>query len=225
MEVTPVLVAVESFNQLILQCRQELPLTVCLQPARKGMLLKQAEPSKRMNTRAYREDAANSEDVSPSHSPNRQLALEASHRPPNLPQTPTSLKPTISTPLLMPPPSTPASQFRHQLSLYHHYASSWIALNRQSLHLGLRLAIFAAKVLTITKPCGPVATREVVWWPLMGIAAVELALGSRLAWRVIIVFSLIHILTLVWVTRLGGGGLCTVKRAGLDDNWRWRDET
>jgi hypothetical protein len=188
------------------------------------MLLTLIEPSKRVSSRAYLEDATNSESPSPTSSPNLHLSLEATHRSQNQSHPSPGLKPIIRTPLLMPPPSTALSRVKHRMALYRHYLRSWATLNRQSLQLAIRLAIFAAKVLSITKPCGPVATREAVWWPLIGLAALELALGNRLGWRHAGFFAVVHVLVLVLVV-IFGGGLCVINRKGLDEEWRWRDET
>ena len=121
----------------------------------------------------------------------------------------------------MPPPSTSLSRFRHRVSLYQHHTRSWATLNQQSFQLALRLLIFAAKVATITKPCWPVATRETVWWPLTSLAALELALGNKLRWKLTLMFAVAHTLVLTWVLLFSGAGLCMVERKGVlvADDW------
>jgi hypothetical protein len=130
-----------------------------------------------------------------------------------------SLKPTLKTPLLMPPPSTRLSAFRHHLTLQRHYLNSWIRRNRQAVHLTFKLSVFLVKMLSITKPCAPLVMREVVWWPLMSLAALELALGNKISWGGTGILGLVHALVLGIVMQFGGG-LCVSQR-GL--NWGWGD--
>lgn len=186
------------------------------------------EPNKRrVRSGAYIEDASASE-PSPTPSPRSQLVVESkSHsrsrsQPSRNRQEPLSIKPGITTPLLMPPPSTPMSTFKHRISLYQHYLGNWVLRNQQSLHLILKLAIFLIKMLSITKPCSPVATREVVWWPLMGLAAFELAGGNRVGWRGTTALFISHFVILGFVYRLGGG-LC-VRGAGFGEHWRFVED-
>lgn len=75
-------------------------------------------------------------------------------------------------------------------------------------------------MLSITKPCSPLVTREVVWWPLMLLAALELALGNNIGWGGMGILGLVHVLALGLVMQFGGG-LCVGHR-GL--NWTWRDD-
>ena len=85
----------------------------------------------------------------------------------------------------------------------------------QSLFLLFKLAIFLLKMLSITKPCSPLATREAVWWPVMGLAALELAVGNTLGLRITAGLAGIHVLALAAVVRFGGG-FCV-------RNWTWDD--
>jgi hypothetical protein len=128
--------------------------------------------------------------------------------------------PTIRTPLLMPPPSTRLSAIQHRLSIYRHYVISWARLNRQTLLLITKLTIFLAKMLSITKPCLPVAARQDVWYPLMTIAALELALGAKITWRTMGFLGAIHLAAILWAVKLGGG-LCVDRR--LSGDWGWYD--
>jgi len=140
------------------------------------------EPSKRVRSAAYLEDASSSEPSSPSALPNTQLIFE-NHAHNN--NNTTKLMPTINTPLLMAPPSTTLEKIQHRMSLYRHYIMSWVTLNRQTLQLIAKLGIFLVKMLSITRPCSPVATRESIWYPLIALAALELALGTKISWRVV----------------------------------------
>merc|ERR1712093_941378 len=179
------------------------------------------EPSKRVRSGAYIEDAS---ETSPTPSPSSQLVLEAkshSHSRTPSPQRndfhrneSPSMNPR--TPLLMPPPSTPMSRLKHQFSIYKHYAEEWAHQNRHTLHLFLRLAIFFAKVVSVIKPCAPLVTRDVVMWPLILLASFELAAGLDAGWVRVGLF-VAHFVVLV-VTMRFGGGLCV-----RDMNWGWTE--
>lgn len=180
------------------------------------------EPTKARNAHPYVEEPT-SITPSPNSSPSHQLTVENIHRLPSQPHE----EPAIKTPLLMPPPTTFLTSVTHQLSLYKHYTQTWATHNRQSLQLGTHLIMFVAKVASITKPCDPLATREVVWWPLVVLAALELALAPRVRWRVSSMFTLAHIAMLIWVTKLGGGGLCVKGslHAHFEDDWKHSQNT
>lgn len=175
------------------------------------------EPSKRVRSGAYIEDAA--EPSSPTPSPSPQLVLEVkphSHSRTPSPQRKESPLIHPRTPLLMPPPSTPMSRFKHQVSIYKHYADEWAHQNRHALHLSLRLAIFFAKVVSVIKPCAPLATRDVVMWPLILLASLELAVGLDIGWVRVGLF-VAHFVVLA-VTMRFGGGLCV-----RDMSWGWTE--
>lgn len=184
--------------------------------------LTEIEPTKR--SRPYVEDPSTSEIPSPNNSPSHQLTLESAFGLPNQTHPATLIKPTINTPLLMPPPSTPYSRLQHRVALIEHHTRSWARHNRHSLYLATRLFIFAVKVTTITKPCGSVATREAVWWPLMSLAALELALGNKLRWRYVIIFASVHALLLGWVLMFSTAGLCVVERKSVLTTEHWNVE-
>jgi hypothetical protein len=130
-----------------------------------------------------------------------------------------SLKPTLTTPLLMPPPATRMSSFMHRVSLYQHFVQTWGERNQQSLYVLAKITFFLLKMMSLTKPCSPAATREVVWWPLMGLAALDLALGNRVAWRGMMLLLVMHFIIVAAVGRWGGG-LC-VRGGGA---WGWDDD-
>jgi serine/threonine protein kinase len=168
---------------------------------------------KRVRSAAYLEDAP-SDSPSPDPSPSSQLILEHDRTR----NTTSILAPKITTPLLMPPPSTTLSTIKHRVSIYRHYAVSWATLNRQSLLLLAKLITFLAKLLSVTRPCLPVTAREGIWYPLMTLAAVELALGTRITWQIFGILGAIHMLVVVWAVTLGGG-LCVDRR--LSGDWSW----
>lgn len=63
--------------------------------------------------------------------------------------------------------------------------------------------------------------REIVLYPLTILAAIELALGAKVSWRTVGVMAAIHLATVWWAVKLGGG-LCVDRR--LDREWYWGDE-
>jgi hypothetical protein len=115
----------------------------------------------------------------------------------------------------MPPPATLLSVINHRVSLYRHYFVSWTTLNRQTLLLVIKLLIFLVKSISLTKPCLPVATREGVLYPLMSIAALELAAGVRTSASAVGLLMMVHFGVLLGAARWGGG-LC-VRRG----EWGW----
>jgi hypothetical protein len=171
--------------------------------------------SKRVRSAAYLEDASSS-DSSPMPSPSAQLTRE-SQRSSSHNRSPSRI-PTIKTPLLMPPPATRMSTIKHRISLCQHYLTSWATLNRQMLLLVAKLVIFLVKMISITRPCLPAATRQILLYPLVGFAALELALGTKMSWRFVSMFAAAHVLILAFAVRWGGG-LC--ERRGLSGEWEW----
>ncbi|KAH6672427.1 kinase-like domain-containing protein [Halenospora varia] len=168
------------------------------------------EPTKRVRSGAYIEDASSSEPASPTPSPNAQLGHDIRHarsRSRNNNSSQSSQPRPKITPLLMAPPSTRMSSFKHQISLHRHFLVSWLILNQQTLVMILRLLNFLAKMISVTKPCLPIMPREVIWWPLLGLAAVELVLGNRFGWRVMALLTSIHVMILGGVLMFGNG-LC-----------------
>jgi serine/threonine protein kinase len=180
---------------------------ICPTPASKFGLT-DPEP-RRVRSQAYLEDAPLS--PSPSPSPDNQLIHENHRRPSS---------PTILTPLLMPPPSTYLETIYHRLSLCRHYFLSWTRRNGETLQLIAELSIFLVKMLSITKLCLPAATRESVWYPLMALAALELALRTKIGWKTVATLALVHVSVLVGVMQFGPG-LCV----GRDlESWGWGEE-
>lgn len=72
----------------------------------------------------------------------------------------------------------------------------------------LKIAIFGSKVFSLTKPCLPVMPREAIWWPLLGLAALDLGLGNKAGWRATVLFAVIHVMLLTFAVRFGRG-LCS----------------
>lgn len=166
----------------------------------------------RVRSAANINDHSGSESSSTPGSPNSELTIEPHHH-----MDITKLAPTIRTPLLMPPPATTLSTLEHKFSLYRHYIVAWTILNRQTILLVGRLGIFTAKMLSITKPCLPITPRESIWYPLMGLAGLELALGPRFNWRLVLMLTIFHLLVVGGALRWGR--LCAPKRS--DGVWIW----
>lgn len=171
--------------------------------------------SKRVRSAAYLEDASSS-DNSPMPSPSAQLTRESQHSNSHN-RSPNRIS-TLKTPLLMPPPATRMSTFKHRILLCQHYLISWATLNGQMLLLVIKLLIFLIKILSITRPCLPAATREFILYPITGLAALELALGTKTGWRFVAIFAAVHVVVVFGVVRWGGG-LC--ERRGLSGEWEW----
>lgn len=126
-------------------------------------------------------------------------------------RNPSSQSPiTKSRPLLMAPPLTRMSNFKHHLSLYRHRAESWLILNQQTLYLLLRLSVFLLKVVSLTKPCLPLMPREIIFWPLMILAALELLMGNIIGWRGMGLLTTIHALFIGLFLGVGRG-ICGVR--------------
>jgi hypothetical protein len=114
------------------------------------------------------------------------------------------------------------STFQHRLSLCQHYIISWATLNRQALLIGIKLLIFLVKMISITKPCLPTATRQSVFYLLAGLAALELALGTKTSWRVVSIFAAVHVLVVSGMVRWGGG-MC--ERRGMHGEWNHTEQS
>lgn len=168
-------------------------------------MLTRAEPNKRVRSAAYLEDASSDDSPSPSPTTSSQLTIETSHRNTTGAQREIPQKPTLTTPLLMPPPSTRMSTLRHHLSLQRHYLDSWARRNRQALYITLKAVIFVVKMLSLTRPCTPLAMKEIVLWPLMFLAGLELLLGSAISWGGVAFLGAVHALVLGTVLQFGGG--------------------
>ena len=170
--------------------------------------------TRRVRSAAYLEDAPPD---SPLPSPTResQLIVES-----NTHNVTTKRETTIATPLLMPPPSTALSTIKHRISVQRHYIAAWARLNRQSLLLLVKLAIFFAKLVSITRPCLPVTAREIILYPLVTLAAMELSLSTKISWRIVGIMAALHLVVVWWALNMGGG-LCVDRR--LDSEWHWGD--
>jgi hypothetical protein len=97
---------------------------------------------------------------------------------------------------------------------------TWYERNWQALHLIFKVFVFLVKMLSITRPCAPLVMREVIWWPLMSLAALELALGNKIGWGGFGFLGLVHTLVL-GIAMQFGGGLCASHR-GL--SWAWGED-
>jgi serine/threonine protein kinase len=119
------------------------------------------------------------------------------------------------TPLLMPPPSTPLSSFQHQIAVYLHHVFSWAVHNHHALSHGAKLVIFVIKMYALTKPCMPLATDPFIAYPLLLLAALELALGRAIEWRLSGISLVVHFIVLALMAKMNR--LCANGRA----EWEW----
>jgi serine/threonine protein kinase len=122
---------------------------------------------------------------------------------------------TPPTPLLMPPPSTPLSRFQNQLVVYRHHSFHWAMRNQHALVHGAKLVIFIAKMYALTRPCLPFATNTFVAYPLLLFAAVELAFGRTVPWRISGILMAVHLTVLAIAMKINW--LCASGRPG----WEW----
>jgi serine/threonine protein kinase len=125
---------------------------------------------------------------------------------------------TPPTPLLMAPPSTPLSTFQNQIAVYRHHTFTWAVHNHQPLTHGARLVIFVIKMYALTKPCLPLATDPFIAYPLLLLAALELAFGGAIEWRLSGVSLAVHFMVLALMARMNR--LCAGGRA----EWDWEAE-
>jgi serine/threonine protein kinase len=122
---------------------------------------------------------------------------------------------TPPTPLLMPPPSTPLSRFQNELVVYRHHVFTWAIHNHQAFTHGAKLVMFIVKMYTLTKPCLPLATDPLIAYPLLLVAALELAFGRVIEWRVSGVSLAMHLIFLAVMAKMNR--LCAAGRA----EWEW----
>lgn len=55
-----------------------------------------------------------------------------------------------------------------------------------------------------------------MYYSLAGLAALELALGTKTSWRVVSMFAAVHVMVVFGVVRWGGG-MC--ERRGIHGEW------
>jgi serine/threonine protein kinase len=124
-----------------------------------------------------------------------------SPRPPALPPNPAPPHSPILA--LPPPPATLRQRLRAALLPPH------AAAQQQPL---LRLALFAAKYLSLTAPCAPLAPRPRLAYPLLVLAAAEAVL--RVPWRWAAAALAVHVAALA-VVGGSGAGLCAWGVGGM----------
>lgn len=106
------------------------------------------------------------------------------------------------TPLLMAPPTTPLQNITHQIAVGWHYFHEWATAPYRVQLWGIRLAVFAFKIYTLTKPCLPLAARPWIAYPLLLLAALDFKAGMS-TWLGYLPGSfLVHIGVLLWAQRL-----------------------
>jgi hypothetical protein len=96
--------------------------------------------------------------------------------------------------------------FRNQLVVYRHHAFSWAMVNQRALAHGAKLVIFVVKMYALTRPCLPLAPNSVIAYPLLLLAALELAFRKPMEWRFTALSLLVHFVLLGLTA--GQGRLC-----------------
>lgn len=76
-------------------------------------------------------------------------------------------------------------------------------LNAQTLSFLVRLASFSFKMYLITGPCLPAATRPLVGYPLMFLAALEVGLGENVSLKISAVLFALHAIVVMLAMRRG----------------------
>ncbi|KAK4236665.1 kinase-like domain-containing protein [Achaetomium macrosporum] len=104
-------------------------------------------------TRSHRGSGGNHPRRSPSHSPQRSPTLES-----------VSESATITTPLLMPPPTTRGERARQAAALAWYRAAEWVTRNTALL----RLVLFGLKILSLSWVCWPYSAE---WGFVAGVVA------------------------------------------------------
>lgn len=116
------------------------------------------------------------------------------------------------TPLLMPPPSTLLSAVQNNVSLCRHRTYRWLGHVSQVPDMRIKFVLFMVKLWSLTTPCKSGLARPLVWWPLVSFGALELSIGTKGGWTLIIWMNLLHfsILAVLWLWCGGlSRGLCS----------------
>ena len=94
---------------------------------------------------------------------------------------------------------------------------SWLAraMGHPMWSSGVRTILFLAKVLSMVRPCTPYQPDPWLFYPLLLAAVVDLAGGSVLSWRSVLLLTL-HITVLLLARHQGR--LCEVRRMRWDDH-------
>ncbi|KAI1123174.1 kinase-like domain-containing protein [Nemania abortiva] len=88
--------------------------------------------------------------------------------------------PTVHTPLLMPPPVGPLGNLSHQALLYQHNISRFFQAHFASISLLCNLSLFLVKIASLSRVCWPFMASLSIGIPLMGVAGLDLAVGSQM---------------------------------------------
>lgn len=87
--------------------------------------------------------------------------------------------PAPSPPLLMPPPTTFWGDIKHMGSLSWHIICQFYNNNEEGIVFLLRLGLFLGKMASLARMCWPFAARFEISTPLLGVAAMDLAMPRR----------------------------------------------
>jgi len=131
----------------------------------------------------------------------------------------------------MPPPTTFLGDVRHRGSVAQHHARLFLAQHAEPAESLLRLGLFLAKMVTLSRPCWPYMVNWRVGAALVAVAGMDLGIpvrrgvalprqpptsgppdrdegatafgGGRRDWRVSAVLLAVHFLVLAAVSRWG----------------------
>ncbi|KAK3388777.1 kinase-like domain-containing protein [Sordaria brevicollis] len=87
-------------------------------------------------------------------------------------QTPSP--PAITTPLLMPPPSTRLEQMKHRAVLTQYHAGRWLEANGPPLGVLVRLAFLGIKIFSLSWTCWPYASNLGILTSVFALAILDL---------------------------------------------------
>jgi len=82
--------------------------------------------------------------------------------------------PAITTPLLMPPPSTWLEQMKHRAVLTRYHAGRWLEANGPPLGVLLRLAFLGIKIFSLSWTCWPYASNLSILTSVFALAILDL---------------------------------------------------
>jgi serine/threonine protein kinase len=167
------------------------------------MPTKRITGSRRVTSAAYSEDAV--DEVMSSETPNHPILIRKS-----------SSQPPTPAPLLLPPTMTRRGRAKVWLTVQQHQFHQWVHLNQYFLNLAMKFAIFVIKVISLTKPCLPIATSTLLAYPLICLAAIDL--GFRTPMQVSIVLFAVH--GIIVGIAAQKGALCAER---IVDHWHWDD--
>jgi len=90
------------------------------------------------------------------------------------------MSPAITTPLLMPPPTTFLGEVRHRSVVAQHHTMLLLRQNAESAAFFVRLCLFLVKMVSLARPCWPYTVSWGIGASLVAVAGMDLGIpGSR----------------------------------------------